>query len=47
LAKYDNSGSSHTPVIFNPFCSRTPRCNLSSTLYLLSCWCMIQVIHNP
>jgi hypothetical protein len=28
------------------FCSRTPRCNFSSTLYPQSCWCTIQVIHS-
>jgi hypothetical protein len=33
-------------VIFNHFCSQTPRCNFSSTLYLHSCWCIIQVIHS-
>jgi hypothetical protein len=27
-------------------CSRTPRCNFSSTLYPRSCWCIIQVIHS-
>jgi hypothetical protein len=29
-----------TPVVFNQFCSRIPRCN-SSTLYSASCWCII------
>jgi hypothetical protein len=36
----------YTPVVFNLFCSRTPRCNFSSTLYPQSCWCIIQVIHS-
>jgi hypothetical protein len=27
-------------------CSSTPRCNLSSTLYPQSCWCIIQVIYS-
>jgi hypothetical protein len=29
-----------------PFFSRTPRFNFSSTLYPQSCWCIIQVIHS-
>jgi hypothetical protein len=28
-----------------PFCSRTPRYNFSSTLYPQSCWYIMQVIH--
>jgi hypothetical protein len=32
-------------VVFNLFCSRTPRYNLSSTLYPQSCWYIMQVIH--
>jgi hypothetical protein len=28
------------------FCSRTPRFNLSWTLYPQSCWCIIQVMHS-
>jgi hypothetical protein len=32
-------------VVFNLFCSRTPKYNLSSTLYPQSCWCIIQVIY--
>jgi hypothetical protein len=32
-------------VVFNLFCSRTPRCNFSSTLYPQSCWYIMQVIH--
>jgi hypothetical protein len=27
-----------TPVVFNFLCSRTPRCNFSSTLYSQICW---------
>jgi hypothetical protein len=30
----------------NFFWSRTPRCTLSSTLYLQSSWCIIQVIYS-
>jgi hypothetical protein len=33
-------------VIFNRFCSRTPKCNFSSTLFLQSCCCVFQVIHG-
>jgi hypothetical protein len=33
------------PVAFNPFCSRTPRYNFSSTLYPQRCWYIMQVIH--
>jgi hypothetical protein len=33
-------------VVFNLFCSRTPRYNFSSTLYPQSFWCIIQVIHS-
>jgi hypothetical protein len=33
-------------LVFNLFCSRTPRYNLSWTLYPQSCWCIIQVIHT-
>jgi hypothetical protein len=33
-------------VVFNRFCSRTPRYDFSSTLYTLSCWCIIQVMHS-
>jgi hypothetical protein len=33
------------PVVFNLFCSRTPRYNFSSTLYPQSCWYIMQVIH--
>jgi hypothetical protein len=32
-------------VVFNLFCSRTPRYNFSSTLYPQSCWYIMQVIH--
>jgi hypothetical protein len=35
-----------TAVVFNLFCSRTPRYNISSTLYPQSCWCIIQVIYS-
>jgi hypothetical protein len=35
------------PVVFDLSCSRTSRCNFSSTLYPQSCWCIIQVIHSP
>jgi hypothetical protein len=35
-----------TTVVFNLFCSRTPRYNFSWTLYPQSCWCIIQVIHS-
>jgi hypothetical protein len=38
-------GPLHT-VVLNLSCSRTPRCNFSSTLYPQSCWCIIQVIHS-
>jgi hypothetical protein len=34
------------PEAFNLFCSRTPKYNLSSTLYHQSCWCIIRDIHN-
>jgi hypothetical protein len=34
------------PVVFNLFCSRTPRYNFASTLYPQRCWCIIQVIHS-
>jgi hypothetical protein len=33
-------------VVFNLFCSRTPRHNFSSSLYPQSCWCIIQVTHS-
>jgi hypothetical protein len=29
-------------IVLNIFCSRTPRCNFSSTLYPQNCWCIIQ-----
>jgi hypothetical protein len=32
-------------VVFNLFCSRTPRYNFSSTLYPQSCWYIMQVLH--
>jgi hypothetical protein len=35
-----------TAMVFNLFCSRTPRYNFSSTLYPQRCWCVIQVIHS-
>jgi hypothetical protein len=35
-----------SPVVFNLFCSHTPRYNFCSTLYPESCWCIIQVIHK-
>jgi hypothetical protein len=38
--------SSSRSVVFTFFCSRTPRYNLSSTLYPQSCWCIIQLIHS-
>jgi hypothetical protein len=31
-------------VVFDLFCSHTPRCNFYSTAYPQSCWCIIQVI---
>jgi hypothetical protein len=34
-----------SPVVFNLFCSRTPRYNFSSTLYPQSCWYIMKVIH--
>jgi hypothetical protein len=34
------------PVVFNLFCSRTPRYNFSWTLYPQSCCCIIQVIYS-
>jgi hypothetical protein len=40
-----NMSSTCVAVIFNLFCSRTPRYNLSSTLYPQSCWYIMQVIH--
>jgi hypothetical protein len=33
-------------VVFNLFCSPTPRYNISSTLHTQSCWRIIQVIHS-
>jgi hypothetical protein len=33
-------------VVFNLFCLSNPRCNVSSTLYPQSCWCIIQGIHS-
>jgi hypothetical protein len=30
-------------MVFNIFCSRTPRYNFSSTLYPQSCWCIIYI----
>jgi hypothetical protein len=35
----------YSPVVFNLFCSRTPRYNFSSTLYPQSCWYIMQVIY--
>jgi hypothetical protein len=32
-------------VVFNLFCSRTPRYNFYSTLYPQSCWYIMQVIN--
>jgi hypothetical protein len=44
VAKIGGLGMLKT-VVFNLFCSRTPRYNLYSTLYPQSCWYVMQVIH--
>jgi hypothetical protein len=33
-------------VVFSLSCSRTPRCHPTSTLYPLSCWCIIEVMYS-
>jgi hypothetical protein len=46
VTNYILLSSSGSAVVFNFLCSRTPRCNFTSTLYPQTCWCLIQVIHS-
>jgi hypothetical protein len=42
--KYDRQAEAPVLSGIQPFCSRTPRYNFSSTLYPQSCWYIMQVI---